>query len=299
MKMEREHKSFEEKVTDHLYKIGMFAQMNHVTIKTLHFYEEQGLLAPAYVDGENGYRYYTMNQMAVMHRITALKQAGFTIEDIRKLNSSPDFSSFLGKKKAELMSKIAELTMQIAVIDGYLAGGEENLATPVLIKTIPAVIAATMQGRIESYDALFEMMPKMGAQMEQLGCECALPEYCFMNYLESTGKEEQILIETCEAVTEKKEDTDRIKFKEFPEIQAACIYHRGSYNDFPRAYEVILKYIEENGYEICGNIRENYIDGVWNKETEEEWLSEIQIPVRKKGEEDGDGSYSDKRIKTE
>ncbi len=33
--------------------------------------------------------------------------------------------------------------------------------------------------------------------------------------------------------------------------------------------------------EICGNIRESYIDGVWNKDTEEEWLTEIQIPVRK------------------
>ena len=43
--MEKEHKACGEKTSDHLYKIGMFAQMNHITIKTLHFYEEQGLLA--------------------------------------------------------------------------------------------------------------------------------------------------------------------------------------------------------------------------------------------------------------
>ena len=42
----------------------------------------------------------------------------------------------------------------------------------------------------------------------------------------------------------------------------------------------LYQYIEENGYEICGNIRETYIDGVWNKETENEWLTEIQIPVK-------------------
>ena len=41
------------------------------------------------------------------------------------------------------------------------------------------------------------------------------------------------------------------------------------------------KYIEENNLEIAGEIREKYIDGVWNKEDESEWLSEIQIPVRK------------------
>lgn len=282
MKMEKEHKCFGEKANNHLYRIGMFAQMNHVAIKTLRFYEEQELFMPAYVDEENGYRYYTMNQMEALHRITALKQAGFTIKDIKKLNESSDVSAFLKRKKVEIMSQIANLTAQIAAIDGYLSGGEDALETPVLIKTIPAVVAATMQNRIDSYDTLFDMMPLMGEQMEQLGCECAIPEYCFTNYLEPGYKEEQILVETCEAVSEKKEDTELIKFKEFPEIQAACIYHKGSYNDFPHTYAAILKYIEENGYEICGSIREKYIDGVWNKETEDEWLSEIQIPVYKK-----------------
>ena len=285
MKMQKEHTCTEKKVSSHLYKIGMFAQMNHVTIKTLRFYEEQGLLTPAHVDGENGYRYYTMDQMAVLHRITALKQAGFTIEDIRRLGDSSDTVSFLSRKKTEIMSKIAELTMQMAIIDGYLAGDDEALKSPVLIKKIPAVVAATMESRVESYDALFDLMPALGAQMEKLGCECALPEYCFTHYLEPGYKEEQILIEVCEAVTEKKADTDCVKFRELPEIQAACIYHKGSYNEFPRTYAVILQYIEENGYEICGNIREKYIDGVWNKDTEDDWLSEIQIPVKKTGEE--------------
>lgn len=39
---------------------------------------------------------------------------------------------------------------------------------------------------------------------------------------------------------------------------------------------------EKNGYEIIETIRERHIDGMWNKENEEEWLTEIQIPVRKK-----------------
>ena len=44
----------------------------------------------------------------------------------------------------------------------------------------------------------------------------------------------------------------------------------------------MLRYIEENNYEIVDSIRESYIDGVWNKDSEKEWLTEIQIPVRKK-----------------
>lgn len=278
--MNQNNQSCQEKEPSRLYKIGMFAQMNHVTVKTLHFYEDQGLLLPAFVDEENGYRYYTMDQMAVLHQITALKQAGFKLQDIKMLQNGTRPSTLLQKKKIELMEQIAALTKQLAMIEDYMAGSDSLLETPVLVKTIPPVTVASMQRRIPSYDALFEMMPAMGAEMERLGCECALPEYCFTHYLEPGYKEESILIETCEAVTEKKEDTDFIKFKDFPEIQAACIYHKGSYRYFSQSYSTLLRFIEENGYEICGNIRENYIDGIWNKESEEEWLSEIQIPVR-------------------
>lgn len=282
MKMERNHQCGQGKEEIRLYKIGMFAQMNHITVKTLHFYEEQQLLLPAQVDGETGYRYYTMNQMTVLHRIMALKRAGFTIEDIKRFDNTADTNAFLGRKRAELLAKIAELTRQIAVLDGYMAEGGDTLAAPVLIKTIPAVTVVAMQARIESYDALFDLMPEMGAEMERLGCECALPEYCFTCYPEPGYRSENILIETCQAVTEKKADTDRVKFKDLPPVQAACIYHRGSYNDFPHSYAAVLRYIEENGYEICGSIRESYIDGVWNQDEENEWLTEIQIPVKRR-----------------
>lgn len=281
MNMKEKHHC-EEKTEATLYRIGMFAQMNHITVKTLRFYEEQGLLLPAKIDEENGYRYYTMNQMAGLHRILALKEAGFTIEDIKKLNTSENEHDFLLQKKNEILSKIAKLTLQLSQINGYLSGGDCSLRAPVMMKKLPAVICATMERRIETYDALFDLMPEMGAKMEKAGCVCALPEYCFTNYLESGYKEEQILVEVCEAIVSKAQAVEQLNYKEFPEIEAACIYHKGSYNDFPRTYETILRYIERNDYEICGPIRENYIDGVWNKDSEEEWLSEIQIPVRKR-----------------
>ena len=62
--------------------------------------------------------------------------------------------------------------------------------------------------------------------------------------------------------------------------ETACIHHKGSYDTLGQSYARVLKYIEEHGYEICGPIRESYIDGVWNKEREE-WLSEIQVPIKK------------------
>ena len=65
-----------------MYRIGMFSKINKVTVKTLRYYDEVGLLIPAYVDEENGYRYYTSNQLPIIHKIKALRQMGFTIDEI-------------------------------------------------------------------------------------------------------------------------------------------------------------------------------------------------------------------------
>ena len=282
MEMKQEHKPCEVKDSGTLYKIGMFAAINHVTAKTLRFYEEQGLIMPALIHPETGYRYYTLSQMAVLHQITALKLAGFTLEEIARINSGANEEAVLLKKKSELLAKISDLTRQIAMVDGYLSKKKTSLSAPVLVKTIPETTVAFMRIRLESYDCLFDRMPEMGVLMEKAGCSCALPEYCFTNYLEPGYKDGDILVEICESVVEAKKETGDLHFKALPEIQAACVFHKGSYRTFSESYEVVLRYIEENGYEIVGEIRESYIDGVWNKDDESEWLSEIQVPVRRK-----------------
>lgn len=284
MEMKQEHRPCEEKTSDTLYKIGMFAAMNHITVKTLRFYEEQGLLMPALIHPETGYRYYTLSQMAVLHQITALKLAGFTLEEITHINSGADEKAVLLKKKSELLAKISDLTRQIAVVDGYLSKRKTGLSAPVLIKNIPETTVAFMQIRLESYDRLFDRMPEMGALMEKAGCECALPEYCFTNYLEPGYKDGDIPVEICESVVEAKKEIGELRFKTLPEIRAACVFHKGSYRTFSESYEAVLRYIEENGYEIAGEIRESYIDGIWNKDDESQWLSEIQVPVKRKAE---------------
>ena len=280
--MNERHEPFEEKTEASLLRIGMFANINRVTIKTLRYYEEQGLLKPAFVDRENGYRYYEAGQGYELHRIRALKNMGFSMEEIKRITEGEDEKKLLNKKKQEILRELAALTAKLTEVETYLAEEEMNILSPVLIKKIPEVTVCTMKRRIASYDMLFDVMPEMGEEMERLGCICAVPEYCFTYYPEPGYEEEDILIETCEAVTEMKENTEKVKFRVMDEVpEAACIYHRGSYDSLSISYEAVLKFIEENGYEICGCIRESYIDGIWNREKEEDWLTEIQIPVRK------------------
>ena len=86
---------------------------------------------------------------------------------------------------------------------------------------------------------------------------CSKPEYCFLNYLEPGYKEDDILVELCEAVTEPKEEIGKLRYKHIPSIQAACIYHKGSYKTLAKSYEMVLKYVEDNNYEIVGEIKQS------------------------------------------
>lgn len=94
-------------------RIGEFAKICHTKISVLRHYDKQGLLVPAYVDRFTGYRYYTKEQIAVFTHITALKKAGFSLAEIRRIiserNNTNGIIQLLEKKKNELQTTIFNL----------------------------------------------------------------------------------------------------------------------------------------------------------------------------------------------
>jgi effector-binding domain-containing protein len=121
----------------------------------------------------------------------------------------------------------------------------------------------------------------MAIEMERVGCVCAIPEYCFNIYHDGEYKETDIDVEICEAITEMKQDTDILKFKIVNKVESAvCILHKGPYETLRDAYIFIFEWIKDNNYEVIENPRESYIDGIWNKESPEDWLTEVQVPVK-------------------
>ncbi|MEO1815172.1 MAG: MerR family transcriptional regulator [Acetobacterium sp.] len=272
-----------ERVETAYYKIGLFSKMNRVTIKALRHYDEIGLLPPAFIEEFTGYRYYSSAQLPILHQILALREMGFTLDEIKQVQGGIPEQELLQKKKLEIMKKIATETLRLAQIESYLTqkDGDSN-EYHIILKDLPQVIVASMRTVIPGYDALFDVVPPMGAEMERLGCVCAVPEYCFNIYHDGEYRETDVDVEICEAVTEKKADTEMLTFKTIDRVEyAACVLHKGPYEGFPKAYNAVLKWVENNGYEIIDNPRESYIDGIWNQDSAEDWLTEIQFPVKK------------------
>lgn len=267
-----------------MYRIGEFSKLTKTTIKTLHYYDEVGLVKPHRVDDENGYRYYTTAQLIQIHQILSLRQAGLSISEIQDIMSGNDRKEILRGKQAELEQELVQVQRRIARVNHILQHMKEDyfMEYQAIIKELPACIVYSKRFILPNYDALFEIIPKIGEEVSQANPElkCANPEYCFLVDHDVEYKEKDINVEFCEAVTAYGNPVGDITFKEISAVDAVCVMHRGSYNDLGKAYAFAFQFIEENGYEIADSPRESHIDGIWNKETEDEWLTEIQIPVK-------------------
>jgi len=68
-----------------MLKIGEFVRVGQVSISTLRHYDQCGLLKPTTLDPDTGYRYYALDQLPRLHRILALKELGFSLEQIARL----------------------------------------------------------------------------------------------------------------------------------------------------------------------------------------------------------------------
>lgn len=65
------------------------------------------------------------------------------------------------------------------------------------------------------------------------------------------------------------------------QVTVVSIMHKGAYAALAQAYAYAFKWIEENGYSVVDNPRESYINGIWNKSNEEDWITELQVPIVK------------------
>ncbi len=266
-----------------MYLIGMFSKINRITTKTLRHYDEIGLLKPGFVDQETGYRYYTSDQLFRLHRIMAYKQLGLTLEEIAGVLDDPGrMTLFLQMKRRELEAEIQTNQRRLQEIASLLGliEEEQKMDYSVVVKELPEVIAASMRTTVPGYDTYFEIVPKMGDEMRRQGAVCREPAYCFTIYHDGEYREHDIDVEICEAVTQACPDSDMVRYKTIEGYpRAACVLHKGPYSTLGQAYASVFKWIEDNGYRPAGLPRESYIDGIWNRESEDEWLTEVQVPL--------------------
>lgn len=239
-----------------------------VTVKTLRHYEQMGLLLPCEVDNWTGYRYYKLDQMQRLNDIRRLKDVGFSLEE-KIMACEAEMERLL--KRREQLHQMVDSQRKINSMEKFS------------VQSLPEIIVASHREVIKNYQAIGEMCCNViGPEMQRLGCKCSPTGYCFTIEHNKEYKPEDVDIEYCEQVEEILEDSDIVQFKKMPAVKTTlCMKHLGPYDRFYQSYTEMFKYIEENGYKIVGDLRCVNVDGAWNQDDPEKWLTIIQVPVER------------------
>ena len=132
-----------------MLKIGEFSRLSQATVKTLHHYDEIGLLVPAHIDKFTKHRYYSVEQLPHIHRIMALKALGLSLEQIKLMLSerldTQQVRGMLRLKQSEIQQRLSEEQAQLAQVEFRLRmiEMEENMPElEVIVKKIEPIRAS-------------------------------------------------------------------------------------------------------------------------------------------------------------
>jgi DNA-binding transcriptional MerR regulator len=145
-----------------MFKIGEFSKLSRVSVKTLRYYDDMGLLRPAHVDRFTGYRYYSVEQLPQLNRILALRDLGLSLEQVRQVLQdglpAEQLRGMLRLKQAELEQHLADEEGRLRRVAARLKQIEQEGDMPtqeVVLKEVPVAIAL----RAPTVRSIFAMPP--------------------------------------------------------------------------------------------------------------------------------------------
>lgn len=267
-----------------MLSIGAFAQIGQVSHRMLRHWDATGLLIPALVDEHTGYRSYDPSQLARLHRIVALRQLGFGLDDVAAyLESGVDverLAAMLRLRRAEVerehrlaAARLADVERRLLVIE------QENTVhtTEIIEKPLPAVRLAALSGSPENGDIAGLVSDLFDRVSDAIGdvkgaFETPIAEYDFVagNMRVTAGYEwAGSALEGVEIV-------------ELPAVaDAVCGIHLGPVEGIAASWQAVHVEIAARGLSPAGPCREYYVRSY--PDDQSEWVTELQQPITRTG----------------
>jgi len=272
-----------------MIRIGDFSKLSRVSVKTLRFYDEMGLLKPIEVDRFTGYRFYEFDQLPRLYRILALKDLGFSLEEIGHLLeenlSTEQMRGMLKLRQAEIRQRVEEEAERLERVERWLRQIEQEDSMSkydVVIKKIEPVKVASVRGVVPTPPDQRSLWDELMAYLNQQGARMIGPPMAI--YHDKEFKERDWDIEVVMPITDEMAPTQRVKIYNLPGYEKmACVVHTGPFSTIGEAYDAIAKWIDQNGYQIVGPWRELNlrVPEPLGNQNDPNTVNEIQFPVEK------------------
>jgi DNA-binding transcriptional MerR regulator len=265
-----------------LVTIGDFSRMTFLSVKTLRHYHDVGLLPPATIDPDTGYRRYDVAQVPTAQAIRRLRELGMPIDDVRLVIEAPDVRARNDRIAAHLRRMEGELEQTRATVKSLRLLLDETApsAVPVSYRVAEPADALSIRDEVENADmfdwldsALEELRSALDASpARRTGVDAAL-------YSGALLEEEHGEIVALIPVDSATEARGRIKSLRLPRIEYAVAVHEGPVDDIDRTYAALGAVVAERAIGVDGPIREDYVVGARETPDEASHRTEICWPV--------------------
>ena len=270
-----------------MFTIGDFAAFGQVSARMLRHYYAIGLLRPAVVDAATGYRFYSADQFSRLNRIIALKDLGFTLQQVHEIvdakPSAEELRGMLRLRQAQLEAELSRSSARLVSVEAKLRLIEKEGHMPtddVVLKRIAPARVAELSAISPSYggeDIGPVLQPLFGQLFERLGMAGISPCGSPVAYYEIADGES---VRVHAAVPVDAGTAADVDFLELPELaQAATIVHQGDMMEADRSMQTLARWIEDNGYRSQGYAREVTLE--FDPDNPDNWVHEFQIQVTK------------------
>lgn len=264
-----------------MLSIGAFAQIGQVTHRMLRHWDTAGLLVPAHVDEFSGYRSYDPAQLARLHRIVALRQLGFGLDDILAILGqgidADRIADLLRIRRAEVerehriaTDRLVDVARRLHVIE------RENRMSSIetIEKSLAAVrIAGRSQTVAEQAEVAQYVGPTFDAIADVIGGD---PGALTTPIAQYSAVEEGLDVTVGYAYNGPARDG--IELIDLPAVAlAVCGIHLGSMDRIDESWSALHTEILARGYVPAGPCRELYVQAV--SDNQSDWVTELQQPV--------------------
>lgn len=276
-----------------MLKIGEFAKVGQVSIATLRYYDQCGLLKPLVLDPETGYRYYALDQVPRLNRILALKELGFSLEQIAQLlEEALSFEQLQGMftlKQVQTQQMIEVEQARLTRITARLSQIEQEGKMPtyeVLLKQVDAQLVASYRETIPLHEGFERSYRKIAAYLDQQHIQ---PEQPAMLLLHSRSEQHDdglyIDAEVAMPLPTLIQGNEQISVRTLPGGLMASTIHSGADLFLGQAYAALYSWIKDNRYRVIAvprQLRLRYGEHV----DANQYVTEVQFPVEKQAVEE-------------
>ncbi len=260
--------------------IGDFSQITHLSVKTLRRYHEAGLLEPAEVDPQTGYRYYTATQVPTAQVIRRFRDLGMPVREVGEVLSATDpqaRSALIAGHLERLKSQLDETRPAVTSLRRLLQPASPPME--IELRAAEAFTAAAIRATVDHGEVLAwygAAMAELDRTLESLHITPAGP--CGGLYDNELFTDERgnavVYVPAADPPS-----SGRVRPFVVPAAELAITVHHGPHDDIDVSYGQLGTYVTQHALAVAGPVRETYLVGPRDTDDTAAWRTEIGWPV--------------------